>query len=618
MKKKAVLATVLAAALGCTYMAGCNGFGGSDDVQFLVYANTEEELATYTEMTNEFNATYGKEHGIKVQMSFKDPTAYASYIQTTASTSSGPDVFLIVEDNFKKYVNANYIADITEEVAAIDDIDVTDIYATMTNRLRYNASNNTSDSDDPLYGLPIDTKPTAIYYNESLFEKAGIITISVDEEDMDEWNKGGFKDRRGKTREDYEAEYPQLKELGDIPAKGYFRSEHPYSVYSGGWIEPDTSYEVLVFNNRIAMNWDEAEDLAMIFSTDTKGKETKYGTEYGYFTEWWFNYGWSVGGDCLTDMTGDGDWNFSLLDPNPNYIVLDGQTYVGEYTGTTYQAGETLAFNDRMEIPKGEAANVVPDSVGGYTLNGGKISERASLAAAVEAGVLYELPSTREAFTRYLKLGAAKTTYIDNEPGLNVAPNPNIFTLSSKPVNYFISQDLAMLVEYSIYMTQIADYSKEYGFEWDVAPLVVYKEYKDPSDPYCDEALVRGKVAGHSNSTAMVVRKRSQKKENAARFVTWMASKAGQSVRVDDGFFPNQESLLEKVTFPKDNAPTNMRVFAEALEYQGAGDWWYMSDYEWINEWAVPLNDQVRNGLLDFATWCSTYVSSTNEMLKGY
>ena len=78
------------------------------------------------------------------------------------------------------------------------------------------------------------------------------------------------------------------------------------------------------------MNWDEMEDLAMIFSPSSNPNAGKdFGTDYGMFTEWWFNYGWSVGGNCLQDLSGDGEWNFSLLDSTPNYIVT-GESYTGK------------------------------------------------------------------------------------------------------------------------------------------------------------------------------------------------------------------------------------------------------------------------------------------------
>ena len=145
-----------------------------------------------------------------------------------------------------------FLTDMTQYLDAVNDIDVSDVYATTVDRLRYDRENNTSNSDDPLYGLPLDTKPSALYYNESMFEKAGIIVISVDEENLDAWNDGKVADNRGKTRADYEAEHPELKGV-TVPNKGYYRSIYPYTV-DVGWTYPDEN-EVLVFNNRIAMNY---------------------------------------------------------------------------------------------------------------------------------------------------------------------------------------------------------------------------------------------------------------------------------------------------------------------------------------------------------------------------
>ena len=623
---KKILAAILAVSLCLSVFAGCGGRFDENEIEFVVHGS-DYEVSTYTAMVDAFNDTYGKEHGIKAYITRKNSGGYNTYIQTTASTKSGPDVYLIVEDNFKRDVNAGMIGEIEAEFNAVTDIDVSDIYPIMTNRLRYNKYNNTSDASDPIYGLPIDTKPTAIFYNESLFEEAGIITISVDEENIEAWNNNKIPDNRGK----YKRDFPQLEGV-TVPAKGYYRSRRPYVTYGDvkiPWSVPSPD-EVLVFNNRIAMNWDEVEDIAMLFTPQYNSAARNFGnelfgktegTQFGYFTEWWFNYGWSVGGDCLEDLSGNGDWNFSLLDPNTNYIVNEGKTYTGLYTGKTYTAGETLEFTDKMNVPAGEL--LVADGEGGYTYNGQAVGNREGLDALIADGTLSELPSTREAFTRYLKLGTSTEASFDGEAGLDISPNPNLFTGGNTAVNYFIDGNMPMLVTYSIYMTSISDYlgNNKVGTEsrpvkWDVAPLVVYKEYTDPTDPQCDEVKVKGKTAGHSNSTAMVVRARSPKKKAAAAFIKWMASKEGQSVRVSEGFFPNQASLLDQIEFPTYSAPSNVRVFSEALEFQGAGDWWYMSDYEWINVWAVPLNTYVRNDRLDFVEWYTEAIPDTNEKLK--
>ncbi len=606
---KKFICVIFAAILFSVTLFGCGGVGNSN-VKFWVYGD-ESELEIYTIMTDEFNETYGKENGIKVDISTKPPGNYESLIQTVSTSKSGPDVFLCIEDNFKKWVNMGFLTDMTQYLDAVNDIDVSDVYATTVDRLRYDRENNTSNSDDPLYGLPLDTKPSALYYNESMFEKAGIIVISVDEENLDAWNDGKVADNRGKTRADYEAEHPELKGV-TVPNKGYYRSIYPYTV-DVGWTYPDEN-EVLVFNNCIAMNWDEIEDLAMLFTPSyNTSAAAEFGTDFGYFTEWWFNYGWSVGGDCLTDLSGNGDWNFSLLDYTPNFMVT-GESYTGAYTGKTYTKGETLEHLDKFDIPAGEL--MTPDNEGGYTYNGQKIGIRQSVTEAAENETLTALPSTREAFTRYLKLGAEKTADIEGEGGLAISPNPLTFSTRTR-MNYFYSGKMAMLVDYSSYMATVSEQAEERGFKWDIAPLAVYKEYVDPLDPDCDETVVVGKTAGQSNSKAMVSRENSQNKESAAKFIKWMASKAGQTIRAENGHFPNQKELISRVVFPG-YAPANVKAFSEALEFQGAGDWWYMADYEWINVWAVPLNSEVRNGKMTYDAWRADAVNDTNERLKLY
>ena len=115
----------------------------------------------------------------------------------------------------------------------------------------------------------------------------------------------------------------------------------------------------------------------------------------------------------------------------------------------------------------------------------------------------------------------------------------------------------------------------------------------------------------------MVSRVNAQNKEAAAKFMKWMASKSGQAIRAEHGHFPNQSSLIASVKFPG-YAPANVKAFSEALNWQGAGDWWYMPDYEWINVWAVPLNSEVRNGKITYDAWKADAVKATNKRLKLY
>ena len=138
MRKK-FLCVLLSLVLGASLLCACGGNTGSGTgtVKFWVYGD-ESELEIYTLMTEEFNKTYGKENDITVDISTKPPGNYESLIQTVSTSKSGPDVFLVIEDNFKKWINMGFLADMTSYLDAVTDIDISDVYATTVDRLRYN------------------------------------------------------------------------------------------------------------------------------------------------------------------------------------------------------------------------------------------------------------------------------------------------------------------------------------------------------------------------------------------------------------------------------------------------------------------------------------------------
>lgn len=633
-KKAAALILALTTIAGAATI-GC-GNKSSSEVKFWI-AGDAIQLDMYTRLTDEFNATYGKEHGITVNVSTKPNNSYAQSIQVTAGSSNGPDVYLVGDNDMKSWIIGKYFCPITEHYNAITDIEMGDLMEKTYSRLLYNVKTNTSHPDDELYGMPIDARPTALYYNETLFKNAGIKIISVDETDMDKWNAGEIADKNGVKKNDLGIPADHY-----VPKKGFYRSENPY-FYNGDktipWVSP-TKQEILVFNNRISMNWDEIEDLSMLFTgaynpnaqsrdeTDDNRKVTDYGTTYGFFTEWWFNYGWSVGGDCLQDLNDNGEWNFSLLDPNPNYIVKEGKTFTGR-TGKVYNAGETLEFVDKMNLNDGETA-VAKNDGDYYHADGTKVGIWTGVQTEIQKsdGALCELESTQKAFQRYLKLGASRGSDIDGDKGLNVSPNPSAMTSTKPAVSWFYSGDIAMVTLTSDYMASISEQAKKRNFVWDVAPLAVYKQYENPSDPQNDSVIAKGKQAGHSNAASAVVRTDSDKKDKATAFIKWCAGVDGQRLRASLGFFPNQKSLISEIKFAKGIAPENAVVFSEALEYQGPGDWWYMPDHVWVEKWCVDLNAYLRNGKMTYTAWFNgtdkystdgkPVVERTNAYLQQY
>ena len=628
---KKLLTVALASTLGLSTLASCGG--SRDEVVFWIYGTTEQVNA-YRALEKEFNATYGAEHDIKVSTVLKSADAYKSSIETLAFTSAAPDVFMMSDDPFKSYAVGGYSVPLDEYFAAVPEIDLSGVRSSMIDRYHFDKQTNTSNPSDPLYAVPLTSLPTALYYNKTMFEQAGIFIISVDEENLERWNNNEIADNNGVYKRDLENVNGLTLDGVTVPAKGYFRSELPY-YYDGedtiSWRKPAQD-EILVFNNRIAMNWDEIEDLGMLFTGylnpkdgNPKNTVTEYGTTYGYFTEWWFNYGWSVGGDCLQDLTGEGEWNFSLLDPNPNYIVVNG-TYTGANTSKVYSVGETIEFLDKMDVASGEV--LVPDSNGGYEHADGSVAGISDgILTAVENGTLAEMPSTREAFKRYLKLGASeKTKAIEGEAGLNISPNPDKFPRTDLSMRSFWNGEMAIIAQTSVWIYDLADQANKRGFTWDVAPLAVYKAYEDPSDPTNDTVVVRGKDAGHSDAYSMALCVGSTKKQKAATFIKWAASEAGQSVLAKHGFFPNQANLIDELVMPSTAKPGNIKVFSEAMNFQTPGDWWYMPDVAWVQEWCVELNSYVRNGKMTFSEWINgthpqykcKAVDDTNAKLLEY
>ena len=103
--------------------------------------------------------------------------------------------------------------------------------------------------------------------------------------------------------------------------------------------------------------------------------------------------------------------------------------------------------------------------------------------------------------------------------------------------------------------------------------------------------------------------------------------KAGQAVKAENGFIPNQAGLFESTgagssSFIKEGEENlNLHLFAYAIEYESAGDWWYLPNGSatWIQQWAGSLNSAsgVRGGSLRISDWFSGVINGTNQVLHS-
>ena len=589
LKKKLVSLGLVAMMIGS--LTACGGSGGGKATIEFMYGGDVVLSEMYNALINEFNETKGKQAGVSVTGIPKSGSLDSVLAQQLPS-NSGPDVVAISDEYFKKYTQ--YLEDMTGK---FDQKILDDFYPNTISRYHYDIEKTTSNSDDPLYGIPGYNDTTVLFYNKTVLEKVGVICISVDEEGLADFNDGG-KDLNGKTKADYGIE-------SDVPAKGFYRSEAPFipaedETDGSSWEAPSDSEE-MIFNDRIPMNWDEIEDLGMIC---TKNINSVSPSQYGYYTEWWFNYGWSVGGDCLEDVSGEGNWTYAHAGELPNYIVGEGKTYTGVYSGITYNAGDTLEIRDIVDAQKGDTLSFETDgeSYFYYTVNGEEAAVR-DMSAETSDGTLVKLPSIKDAFSRFC--------YLAGEGGINVCPSPAAFNGTSS-ASYFTAGSLALLVEQ---ISNIPTIEKTMKDDWGIAPLPIYKTYTDTSDPSCDEVAAKGKEANHSIGYSVSISSKSEVKEEAYVFVEWLATD-GQKFLAENGYVSSRKSDADLVikNLPYDNS----EVILNSVASSGAGDWWYMPDRTWIDTWAQPLNNQVRYGKMTLDEFLYKYIEDTNERLAEY
>lgn len=581
----------------CFSAVGCGKDKNQDDIQlggekpekavvveFWMYGD-DVELEVYKQLVTEFNEA--NEGYVFVKLVQKSPESYSNALMQILGGKKGPDLFYVGETGFKAMAEAGYLYDISEYVENSTEYDISKMWESAVTRFQYDVTTKTNDGPNKkFYAVPKDIGPTAIFYNETLFGNAGVKVISVAADELDAFNNDGKADSRGKTKAQYGIQC-------EVKEKGYF-----IDTNGNKW-----------FNNQVAMNWEETVAISKAIQTANPGV-------YGFYTEWWFNYGWSVGGDCIQYIPTDdskyagGYWDFTLMDATKNYIVADdAQPFT--INGNTYQPGEVLSYQDKL-------VNETPTTPGKKDTTPKQVE--ASVLTAVANGQLNELPSQREAFVEFVRLAASESTVVDvvdgqNLYGYQVTPYPNSIGGDSGKTAAFKTGKVAMLVDGRWNVTNFREQMDD-KYEWDVAPLPIYKEYDKDGN-----VSVHGVPAGHSGSVGVAINAKCKVPNAAWLFLEYIGGEHGQSVQSKTGFaIPLQKHLAldDEIFLQTNQNPRNSIIFIEAAENQKAGDWWYLRDNEWINEWANLLNGSVRNGKMKLTDFYnnSVYDKTFGTLLK--
>lgn len=563
---------------------------GSELARVEFWINGDEyELEVFQDLVDRFNNKY--EGSIKVELKQKPSDGYETAVQT-ALMGSKLDVFYVGDAGYKSYAEQGLLYDITDLVANSSTYDLSKMWSNVVTRYKYDVNTKLSGTESGrYYGVPKDIGPTVIYYNETEFEKAGITIISVDADELDAYNNGA-KDDRGNTK-------------ADVGLDGVTVKEYGYFVVNG------SKY----FNNQIPMSWDETVEVANILQNSMSNPHA-----YGYFTEWWFNYGWSVGGDCIefipsSDSSYNGGWyDFTLSDDTPNYIVADDVSSV-TVNGNTYKAGEIISYQDKLGL------NMTSSAGEDYSK-----SITSEVLGLVDEGKLNELPSQREAFTEFVRLAAKTSTVVDTVDGeqlygYGITPTPSSIGSDAGKTQAFAQGEIGMLVDGRWNVTYFRDEDSGVDFVWDVCPLPMYREYDVSGFGAEREVTVHGIEAGHSGSVGLCINNNSTVKNAAWKFIEFIGSEEGQSAQAAKGFaIPLQVELANSEVFlQSDQMPRNSEIFIDAAEIQGAGDWWYLTDNAWIDDWAGVLNGDVRNGKMSMTEFfASKQFDDTYGKLLAY
>lgn len=557
----------------------------------------ENENKVFQSLVQEFNERYEGE--IYVNYELQSSANYGDRVNAALGRSRATvDVLYINDDSVKTYAEAGYLEPLDEYLKTSTEVNVEDMWETSINRYLYDVNTTTQDGPDAhYYGIPKDIGPTVIFYNETHFTQAGIKVISVSADDLDAFNAGTKNDDRGQSKASL-----GFPDGFTVKEKGYFVDSNNQK-----W-----------FNNQIPMSWEECVACAKV--VQEKQRELHGGSDsyYGYFTEWWFSYGWSVGGDCIeyvprpddSSLNG-GYWEFTLMEDTPNYIVADdAQPFT--VNGNTYQPGEILTWNDKLADVTAADKQIA-----------------SAVTAAAASGQLNELPSQRDAFVEFVRVGQFENRVVDTEGGetfygYGICPSPSSIQGDSGKALNFKNGYISMLVDgrwnvvdFRENLCEIPGQPKAGGFEWDVAPLPMYKQYDEDGN-----ITVHGIEAGHSGSVALSINARSQKKEAAWKFIEFIGGATGQTAQSKSGFaIPSQKELAndEDIFLQTTMCPRNSVVFIRAAEVQTPGDWWYLKDKLWIDPWAGVLNGDVRNGtrtLTEFQN--SSEFTGTNARLRTY
>lgn len=605
-KSKGLVVLAICGTLVLPAIAGCGGGAPEGFTEISYYASqvTAESRSAYTEMVKTYNETQGKTDKIYVTM--QPFTGDVSDNLIIGKAGKAANVVSVANMQFKglatrgnNFVSLEqYLDDEAKTVLDWEQIPNSSISIWRFNTEKTNGKYLAGEGAD-LLGMPFGNDPQVLFYNTALFKEMGINIISVNE---DLCGKGEYNKLMPHGYAEYAESY-------GAPISGMTVSQNSagQNVYK-------------VFNNRVPMSWEEQRILARDYQTYKNNADGVY----GYMSEWWFNYGWSVGGDCIGWNATENTYKMTFDDKSKNYLALE----TIEVNGATYHQGDVLDYEDKVWL-------------------------NANWDVSAREGKVTEIPSMYEAFLEFNRLGIPKSASAETGVlGYGVAP-----ATTTQRQSRFTSGMSPMLNEY---YSNVNNFSKSViKGKFDIAPLCQYRKFeggstyqKNGDSGFANEYLkviglvnegdentytgaletvrsasgnevpVMGEAITCANKTvsALAIPKNSdpQKYSAAFKFIAWACGPQGQSI-ISKGntVVPNQNDIGLSDAFSDDNVRVCKNAYAAALGNANSfvGDWSYFNAGTWIVGWSTPLNSNVREGKMTLQKFFDDYSSAANTAL---
>lgn len=609
LKKGAILLAACFMGVSAVSLAACGGdktpadLGDRTEIKF--YCNyTATSKKSWKDMVQAYNDGQGKEDGVYVSMSvtgasvpsentLMNPNKKKAY--NVVTVENGREAFSTIAIK----VNSNFPNGLFLNLSPYEQADA-DFQKNTINkssmdwwRITYNKDANEGvdaikhikGAGQNLLGVPVATNPQHNWYNEKLFKQQGINIVSVPENELEKYNT----EHNSRLMPHGYAEYK------NAPVSGMTSSQT---------LDGRTVYKV--FNNCIGMNWEEQRQLLKYFS---KEYNTSSPTNYGFVSEYWFNYGWSVGGDVI-GYKGDGKgYEFTLMDKSANYIVTKDDTVIN---GCTYKAGEIVRYEDR--------------------------ANDTTLDAKVAAQEVYAIPSMYDAVKEYVSMQVNNDVVVDETAdktyyGYQVG-NPDTGSCDT----WFNAGTLAMIRGKDIGTF----FDRVDNPDFNLCPCETYREYEGGSvyyegnekNTFLNEKLMvigekydlnkDGKIGDDEVYTGEIKKVNGTKiignmttatdgdvalcipacsdpdKYQASwDFISWAATEGQKYVAYNGQKLPIASATLFSEDFAYNtelNKGKNFYAAAMLASNTSCGDWAYFEGGKWVSDWSEDFNNNVRRG----------------------